>query len=121
MTLSRKAVVCGEWRADDSIDPPQVYTSPWEVLRGSNVKLENENRAPVEVEIVIPLPLIVFIVPPSTVQATVGGFIKPSMADTLQVSVYISLALAMPELSTLTWIALVGTEKIKVKTKSFNT
>ena len=107
-------------RAGESIAPPQVYTSPWEVLRGSNVKLENEKRPPVKVEIVILLPLVVFIAPSSIVQATVGGFIKPSMADTLQVSVYISPALAMPELSTLTWIALVGTKEIKVKTKSLN-
>ena len=59
-----------------------------------------------------------FIDPPSTVQATLGGFIKPLMADTLQVSEYISPAVAMPERSTLTWIALEGTkEKIEEKTK----
>ena len=62
-----------------------------------------------------------FIALPPTVQATLGGLTKPLMADTLQVSKYISPAVAMPERSTLTWIALEGTkEKIEVKTRTLS-
>ena len=61
---------------------------------------------------VIPLLLVVSIGRPSTVHETFGEFIKPLTVDTLQVIEYISPARAMPDLSILTWTALLGTVRM---------
>jgi hypothetical protein len=50
---------------------------------------------------VIP-PLVVFIGP--LVQLTLGEFIRSLMTDTLQISVYVSPAMEIPEVSIPTWI-----------------
>ena len=61
------------------------------------------------VEMVIPFPLET--ATPSVVQIAVGELIKPStVLDTLQVRLYTSPALAVPELLTVTAMALAGTE-----------
>ena len=57
------------------------------------------------------LPLVMLIAP--SVQIALGEFIKPLITDTLQVSVYISPAIEVPDLSILTWIASEGTEDIR--------
>jgi hypothetical protein len=61
---------------------------------------------------VIPL-VVVFNV--SLVHVTVGEFIRPLMTDTLQVSVYISPAMGIPEVSIPTWITSEGTEDIIIR------
>ena len=66
---------------------------------------------PTVVTMVTSLPLFTFVV--RSVQTALGEFISPRITDTLQVSVYISPALELPDLLILTWTASRGTEDIR--------